>query len=171
MSLKHSEILNLKRPATRPSTKPQMLRVRIGEAVVVVTVAILAPKSRAHVRPSDSVSAFVRAWVGGKTIFPRCPCASTDLYAAYLRWCRTSGKRVPVALHQFLGHGAKIKGWSTQPRHVYAAHGSTATRSQRVVIPPAAVLAKSHHKGAASSVRWLTSSSHTFRAALNETVA
>lgn len=169
--MKHSEILNLKRPATRPSTKPRMLRVRIGEAVAVVTVSVLPTKSCAQAQPPDSVVAFVRAWIGGRTTFPRCPCASTDLFRAYRQWSSRNNELAPLAAHQFLQHVGALDRWDNKPRHVYAARGSTATRTVRMVIPAAGALARSHRKGARSQTRWLTNSLHTFRAAIGETKA
>lgn len=167
MSLKHSEILNPKRPATRPSTKPQVLRARVGDVTVEVVVRFVPQKSRAQALPPDSVAAFVRAWAGGKTSYPRCPCASMDLYAAYLRWCRANGKTEPVAAHIFLQHVAAATGWSNRPRHVYAARGSKKTRTMRVIVPSAAVLARRWRKGAMSSTRWLTDAIAAFRRALD----
>ena len=170
--MKHSETLAVSnkqsaKPNARPTTKPQVLRVRIGGSVAVISVHVLPPKSRAQALPPDSVAAFVRAWAGGKTSYPRCPCASMDLYAAYLRWCRANGKTEPVAAHIFLQHVAALNGWSNRPRHVYAACGATKTRTRRVIVPAAVVLARRWRKGARSSTRWLTDAIAAFRGALD----
>ena len=173
MSLKHSETLAVSnkqsaKPNARPTTKPQVLRVRIGGSVAVISVHVLPPKSRAQALPPGSVADFLRAWATGKTRFPRCPCASMDLFLAYRRWCARNSKLAPVAAWQFLRHAGSMIGWSNQPRRVYVADESTTTRTVRVVIPAAGALARDHRKGARSQTRWLTDSLRTFRAAIGE---
>lgn len=40
-----------------------------------------------------------------------CPCGSSDLYAAYLKWCRDNGVRNPRESNQFASEIAKLPGW------------------------------------------------------------
>ena len=66
---------------------------------------------------AGNVQRFIRAWMHGDTDFngnplPVCPCGSSDLYTAYIRWCRVDGVRNPREANQFCGEIAKLSGWS-----------------------------------------------------------
>lgn len=59
---------------------------------------------------------FVSEWLGGDIYFdgrrlPVCPCGSSDLYAAYIKWCRDNGVRNPRESNQFASEIAKLPGW------------------------------------------------------------
>lgn len=86
---------------------------------------------------------FIRDWIGGETEWPFVPCASMDLYAAYLRWCRANGVKNPRESNQFLGKIGKMPGWSNQPRHVHDnCHCISETKPKRMVIPDRGLLQK-----------------------------
>ena len=59
---------------------------------------------------------FLLEWIAGDIYFdkrrlPVCPCGSSDLYAAYTRWCRENGVRNPRESNQFGSEVAKLPGW------------------------------------------------------------
>lgn len=59
---------------------------------------------------------FLTEWLGGDIYFdkkrlPVCPCGSSDLYGAYIRWCRENGVRNPRESNQFASEIAKLPGW------------------------------------------------------------
>ena len=65
---------------------------------------------------AGNVMRFVEEWLGGDIYFdkrrlPVCPCGSSDLYTAYMRWCRDAGVRNPRESNQFGGEIAKLQGW------------------------------------------------------------
>ncbi len=102
---------------------------------------------------------FIGDWLGGDTEHPVCPCGSMDLYQAYLRWCRHNGVGKPRESNHFLGHVAKLIGWSNQPRHVYdSTHYTGSTRPRRMVIPAADVLERHGRARPAdlTQAQWLT---------------
>ncbi|MHB0925867.1 MAG: primase-helicase family protein, partial [Gallionellaceae bacterium] len=72
-------------------------------------------------RPSEE--RFLLEWIAGDICFnddhgalPFCPAGTTDLYNAYLRWCKQQGEFRPRALNQFIGHLTRRNGWSGQHR-------------------------------------------------------
>jgi len=119
----------------------------------------------------DSVERFLAEWMVGETEYPFCPCASMDLYQAYLRWCRSNGVSRPRESNQFLGHIAKLQGWSNQPRHVYQdASYAGATRMRRVVVPAEEHLqrVKKNRPETDTLSKWLTDMVLEFRFALED---
>lgn len=65
---------------------------------------------------AGNVQRFIRAWINGDVysgdaILPLCPCGSSDLYTAYIKWCREDGVRNPREANQFCGEVAKLPGW------------------------------------------------------------
>lgn len=63
-----------------------------------------------------NVMRFVEEWLAGDVYFnhkrlPVCACGSSDLYTAYLQWCRATGVRNPREANQFGGEIAKLPGW------------------------------------------------------------
>lgn len=49
----------------------------------------------------ESHQRFVRDWKEGSLPVPCCPCKTTELYDAYLYWCRKNGERFPKAENKF----------------------------------------------------------------------
>lgn len=118
----------------------------------------------------DSVERFLREWANGETEFPFCPCASMDLYAAYLRWCRTNGVQRPRESNQFLGYVAKMRGWSNQQRYVYETSAHTGAQKQkRIVIPDERLLADRGivRPDTQTLAQWLTDHYCQFRGVLH----
>jgi putative DNA primase/helicase len=86
---------------------------------------------------SPSEHRFIQEWIGGDTDMPVVPCFSSDLYAAYLKWCRTNGEARPRASNMFHGSVARLPGWEKKKARCYEnyhCNGSTIIRP--FVIPP-----------------------------------
>ena len=151
----HDHLLNFDLGDFRPWTEPAMT----GAKADLIAISL------------DSVERFIADWMNGETDFPFCPCASMDLYAAYLRWCRANGVQRPRESNQFLGHVAKLKGWSNQPRHVYDSCAHTgSTRPKRIVIPEEVALTKAgaSKDESASTAQWLTDCFFRFKGVLED---
>lgn len=96
----HHYLLNLDLGDFDEHTKPPMTQAKAD------LIAVSAGNSQR----------FVSEWLGGDIYFdgrrlPVCPCGSSDLYAAYLKWCRDNGVRNPRESNQFASEIAKLPGW------------------------------------------------------------
>ena len=115
---------------------------------------------------AGNVQRFIKAWLGGDTIHPVCPCSSSDLYTAYTRWCRDDGVRNPREANQFIGEVAKLPGWikDHKDRYENLLEGpARKTKRQRFIIPSAEVLTQGAKRGAdyrktdtQTQTEWLT---------------
>lgn len=118
---------------------------------------------------SPSEIRFVHEWTGGEIGLPVCPAKSTDVYAAYLRWCRLNGEMRPRPSNQFHGAIARLPGWTKTKARVYAdLHFAGETTPTPVIIPPeSAITDKTLRKveGHAESI-WLTTGVVTFSEAM-----
>ena len=85
----------------------------------------------------DSVDRFLIDWQAGDTDLPFCPCASADLYRAYLWWCRANGERMPRPENQFSGHIIKMNGWQKAHKDVAVEdeHGHRQIKRMRMILP------------------------------------
>ncbi len=83
---------------------------------------------------------FVNDWITGDTGLPICPCLSTDLYAAYLKWCRLNGESRPRPSNQFYGAIEHQQGWEKKKAKLYLRETDINTTARPVVIPPQHVL-------------------------------
>ena len=83
---------------------------------------------------------FVNDWITGDTGLPVCPCLSTDLYAAYLKWCRLNGESRPRPSNQFFGAIEHQPGWEKKKARFYPLENSMDTENKPVVFPPEHVL-------------------------------
>lgn len=117
---------------------------------------------------------FINDWRAGDTEFPFCPCAGSHLYAAYLRWCRDNGVRMPRESNQFLSKAARQPGWESAPKWIYKDldYLGRADKKQRMVIPDQVELIKHAENMAQASGedkgKWLTRCFFKFQAALND---
>lgn len=124
----------------------------------------------------DSVDRFLIDWKNGDVDFPFCPCASSDLYRAYLAWCKENGERMPRAENQFSGHIVKMQGWFKGHKDINMEdeYGVLRPKRQRVVIPSEAALNESaksgggdfRHEPGKTTTEWLTMCFFTFRRSL-----
>jgi len=89
---------------------------------------------------------FVSEWLAGDIYFdgrrlPVCPCGSSDLYTAYLKWCRDNGVRNPRESNQFASEIAKLPGWWRGLKdRLENLHDPRSAKRWRFIIPSADVL-------------------------------
>ena len=115
---------------------------------------------------AGNVQRFIKAWLGGDTSHPVCPCGSSDLYIAYTRWCREDGVRNPREANQFIGEIAKLPGWEKghKDRYDNLLEGPDRRKlRQRFVIPSLETLTQGAKIGAdyrktdtQNQTEWLT---------------
>lgn len=114
---------------------------------------------------------FIDDWLDGQTGYPICPCLAVDLYAAYLKWCRSNGEPRPRPSNQFHGAVARLKGWEKKKARVYEnTFYSGASVPKVLVIPPNSVLeaAKTQQPPDKSGAEWLTDSVFAFQQGAQE---
>jgi putative DNA primase/helicase len=111
---------------------------------------------------------FALEWVAGELGLPVCPAISTDVYAAYLRWCRTHGESRPRPDNQFHGALARMAGWSKGRHRIYLDTTFTGGTEPRVlVLPPDTAISPQHvMKPGGSQAVWLTECVQAFSEAL-----
>ena len=112
---------------------------------------------------------FALEWVAGELGLPVCPAISTDVYAAYLRWCRLHGESRPRPDNQFHGALARMYGWSKSRHRIYPGGNFAGGTEPRVlVIPPDSAISQKHVMQAGTSqAQWLTECVQAFSDALN----
>ena len=111
---------------------------------------------------------FINDWIGGDLDLPVCPCLATDLYATYLRWCRTNGEQRPRASNHFFNPVSRLPGWTKKKCRIYPNEEATSTVPKEMVIPGPDVLKKSGHAQpeTVGPVQWLTGCARRFSAAI-----
>lgn len=107
---------------------------------------------------SPSETRFVHDWISGELGLPVCPALSTDVFAAYLRWCRTHGESRPRPDNQFFGALERQPGWAKKRSRIYPDQryfGDTLVRT--LVIPPEHLIDKKHAPpDGGSQTVWMT---------------
>ncbi len=119
---------------------------------------------------SPSEMRFMHEWAAGELDLPVVPARSTDVYAAYLRWCRINGEARPRPSNQFHGAVSRLSGWDKKQARIYPGGNFTAdsTTPAHLVFPPDHLIHKDDaHKGEAIAV-WLTNSVEKFADALKD---
>ncbi|MBP9805735.1 MAG: toprim domain-containing protein [Candidatus Accumulibacter sp.] len=113
---------------------------------------------------------FTEDWLNGELDLPVVPCLSTELYSAYLRWCRTNGESRPRTSAQFYSSIHHSPGWDKRSTRIYASPTSTETVPKPVVSPPMAAIVNQGtvRPTDASNVRWITDCCARFSAALHK---
>lgn len=125
----------------------------------------------------DSVDRFLIDWQAGDIDLPFCPCASSDLYRAYMWWCRANGERMPRPENQFSGHIIKLNGWQKGHKDILVEDefGVRKPKRTRMVIPSPVALNEAALRPGATDFRqkegqtitdWLTPCFFSFRSAL-----
>jgi len=132
-------------------------------------------------RPSEE--RFLLDWMAGDITFndedgplPFGPAGTTDLYSAYLKWCRQQGEFRPRALNQFIGALSRRNGWSGQHRDRYASPEGSSTKKRQRMIEPSEVDIITHLKTGSEpdprqkpgehAITWTTRCFFNFRKAL-----
>ncbi len=126
----------------------------------------------------ESVDRFLEEWQEGNIDgLPLCPAGTTDVYQAYLRWCRQEGVRFPRESNQFNGYVVKQKGWQRvfADRYDNAFHQGP-TKRQRMYLPSDDLLDLAADRGGPGDdhrkpvnltrTQWLTNCYFTFKQAL-----
>lgn len=127
--------------------------------------ALIALSSPSEVR-------FIYEWSSGELGLPICPARSTDVYGAYLRWCRLNGEQRPRPSNQFHGAVARLKGWEKKKARV---NRETPTGVESVptplIIPPANLTPEhlSYREGT-NETAWHTHCATTFADGVKDSV-
>lgn len=108
---------------------------------------------------SPSEMRFVVDWMAGDLGLPICPALATDVYAAYLRWCRLNGETKPRPSNQFHGAVSRLPGWEKKKARVHEdMHFSGQTVPKPLIIPPPQALQAAGYAcpDGISQSQWLT---------------
>lgn len=147
-------LLTLDLTGFHPNMKPPMTEAK---------QALIALSSPSELR-------FVNDWIMGDLGLPVCPCLSSDLYAAYLKWCRLNGEGRPRPSNQFHGAIARQPGWEKKRARVYESLHFSGDAVPRYLIIPALNLlqaAGKEMKPAENEARWHTEGYIDFQNKLN----
>lgn len=117
----------------------------------------------------DSVQQFIDEWTGGKLNLPVCPAGSSDLFDAYLGYCRDANETRPRNAKQFIGAVKYLTDWryAEEDRLI-----GDKTVKRGVVTPPADLIRiwgdVDMRKGVVESKKvWLTRCCNAFKDALD----
>lgn len=102
---------------------------------------------------------FIDDWVEGETELPVCPCLSSDLYDAYVRWCKRQGERNPRPANHFSVAIERLNGWRKTKARVYDnLHFNGSTIPKNVMIPAANILEEhsASQRPDQTQAQWLT---------------
>ena len=120
---------------------------------------------------AGSIERFFAEWTAGETHYPVCPCASSQIYRAYAKWCVSSGEK-PRSQNNLSGFVLKQPGWSICLKDIFDnSHYSGRPSRQRMVLPPPDLLqTKSgvdyRKKADKTEAQWTTDCFFSFDSAL-----
>lgn len=120
---------------------------------------------------SPSEVRFVSEWITGELGLPVLPCFASDLYAAYMKWCRANGEARPRPSNQFHGAVNHLPGWEKKKARIFPNDHTTTTEPRPMVFPPEQNVATAGN-GQPPGVpiaRYLTDCGQKFAAALKNT--
>jgi putative DNA primase/helicase len=89
---------------------------------------------------SPSEYRFVHEWSSGELGLPVCPALASDVYAAYIKWCRDNGEVRPRASNQFHGALDRMPGWEKKKARIFENATDRDTVPKPIVFPPQALL-------------------------------
>lgn len=121
---------------------------------------------------SPSELRFMHEWGSGELQLPICPARSTDVYAAYLRWCRINGEARPRPSNQFHGAISRMPGWSKEKARIHKEVGANLTSVPTpMILPPERLIDKelAFIEGTARPA-WLTRCAETFAEGIKESI-
>lgn len=156
-------LLNLDTASFHPKKRPPMTEAK---------KALIALSSPSELR-------FVHEWTSGDLGLPVCPALSTDVYVAYLRWCKSRGESRPRPDNQFHGAVARMAGWEKKKARVCAGlnmHASS-TEPRTVTVPPVSVIDADRrlpslaYPDGTSQIIWITGGILDFQAAMKDEIA
>ena len=114
---------------------------------------------------------FVQEWAQGDLGLPVCPALSTDVYQAYLKWCKSRGEIRPRPDNQFFGSLSRMPGWAKKKARLLADLDvrATVTESRPVVLPPEHLVPKDKARAEGESeIVWITGCASDFGMALRD---
>ena len=115
---------------------------------------------------AQSDTRFVAEWIDGDLGLPVCPCLSTDLYAAYLLWCRHNGEKNPRNSAMFSGAVRNMHGWKKEKERIYESLTSTTQINRAIITPPADLIDQEHRPDPSQKdIAWRTAGVAAFSAA------
>ena len=120
---------------------------------------------------APSESRFVKDWLHGDAGLAICPALATDVYSAYMRWCRQNGEPRPRPSNHFIGSLDRLTGWQKKKVEVYDSDDFVGEpKIKSVVFPPQNVLeaAGTAMPQGHAMKRWVTESCCKFRDAIGE---
>lgn len=125
---------------------------------------------------APSEQRFILEWSNGDMGLPVCPALSTDVYAAYLKWCKSRGESRPRPDNQFHGAVGRLAGWEKKRARVMAGLNmhATSTEPRVILVPPANAIGKDYRLPSAnypdgtSEPVWLTGCVTAFHDALRD---
>lgn len=136
-------LLKLDLSGFRPKERPPMTEAK---------QALIALSSPSELR-------FITDWILGDLGLPIVPCLASDLYAAYLKWCRLNGEGRPRPSNQFHGAVARQPGWEKKRARIFDnLHYSGTSQPKHLIVPPLKTLqtAGREMKPGENVSRWLT---------------
>ena len=125
-------------------------------------------KQKLMLLSSPSEIRFVSEWITGEIGLPIVPCQASDLYAAYLKWCRANGESRPRPSNQFHGAISHMAEWEKKKARIYPNEHATSTEPRPMVFPPPGTVEAAGNglqQGTHTS-RWLTDCVNRFSEAL-----
>ena len=118
-----------------------------------------------------SEARFAMEWGQGDLGLPVCPALSTDVYAAYLRWCKSRGEARPRPDNQFHGALARQPGWAKKKARVLEGLNmhSTTSEARSIVFPPDHLVSRAQARTeGGSEIAWVTGCCIDFHSALRD---
>jgi putative DNA primase/helicase len=119
---------------------------------------------------SSSEIRFLGDWALGDLNLPVCPALASDVYAAYVRWCRNNGEPRPRpsnVFHATVGHLGG--GWEKKKCRIYPSETATQTEPKPLILPPPDAMQRAEmaHEEGSPVAAWLTASVAKFRRAIH----
>ena len=148
-----------------------LLNLDLGDFKPWTAPPMTDAKKRLILLSLPSEHRFINDWAEGDTEWPLVPCLASDLYAAYLRWCRINGEQRPRPSNQFHGFVARMPGWSKKKCRVHADLGFYGQAVGRpMILPPDDLLSQAGkaRQDGQSIAHWLTEGYIEFQQALNK---
>jgi putative DNA primase/helicase len=146
-------LLHLDLSGFHPKKRPPMTESK---------AALIALSSPSEIR-------FAHDWLSGEAGLPICPALSTDVYAAYLKWCRTHGEFRPRPDNQFHGALSRQPGWEKRKARLfkdYTYSGDPAARA--ITFPPENLIEAAHRcEEGRSQTLWITDCALAFSEAIH----
>lgn len=127
--------------------------------------ALIALSSPSEVR-------FIYEWSNGELGLPICPARSTDVYGAYLRWCRINGEQRPRPSNQFHGAVARLPGWDKKKARVNKETvGGVESVPTPLIMPPESLVPDHlRYREGSDQTAWHTHCATTFADGVKDSV-